>query len=168
MPMIQTPGIDGSCAQESSTSILEDTLFDVYEVLREKEIATAQMRQEVEALRVVCQMLHSEDESIPDTWESSTERPKVNRDEHQEERTSVVGAVSEREAILASIRARLVEAKPNDPPKESTSVVVQFRHAALGASRALLKLVPYSRFFEKKPQQNSIRNLFERFGRNAA
>ena len=163
MRMIQTPGIDGRCAPKTSASILEDNLLDVYEVMREKEIAIAQIRREVEALRLVCQMLEKEGDSIPSTLETSPEL----KDEHREN-SDVVAPDSERQAVLASIRARLADAEPTDPPKESRSVVVQFRDAALGASRALLKRVPNSRLFERKPQQSAIRNLFERFGRNAA
>jgi hypothetical protein len=139
---------------------LEDKLLDVYEVLREKEVAITGIRQEIDALRLVCQMLEDGDHPIPNTSEASTKGA--------DEQTSVVSPVSERQAILAGIRARLEDAKPNDLPKKSCGVLVQFTHSALGASRALFKRVSHNRLLERRPEHNAIRNLFERFGRNAA
>jgi hypothetical protein len=165
--MIQTPGIDGRCAPKKSASILEDNLLDVYEVMKEKEIAIAQLRREVEALRLVCQMVQDQDDSVPNTLELCSERLEEHGDEHREI-DNVASAVIEREAVLASIRTRLVNAKLTDPANRSRNVAAQFRQAALGASRALLKRIPYRRLIERKPQANPMRNLFERFGGNAA
>jgi hypothetical protein len=156
--MIQTPGIVGSWRPAKSASILEDKVLDVYKVLKQKEIAIAQLRREIQALRVVCRMLQNEDDSIPHTIDSPTE---------QRDTTNVVGPVSERDAILASIRVRLVDAQTNTP-KGYRGVVAQFRQAAVGASRALLKRVSYSRLFERKPQQQAIGSLPERVGHPAA
>ena len=134
-------------------------MLDLYEIVKEKETAIAQLRQEVEALRLVCQMLQDEDDSFPTTFDSSAA---------DREGTSAPAPVNDREATLASIRIRLMDARSNNPAKESRSAVVQFRQAALEASRALFKRIPRSRFSEKAGQGNAIRNLFERFGRHAA
>jgi hypothetical protein len=139
-------------------SILEDKVLDVYKVLKQKEIAIAQLRREIQALRLVCGMLQNEDNSIPNAADLPTERG---------DKTNAVAPVGERDAILASIRVRLVEAQTNTP-KGYRAVVGQFRQAAVGASRALLKRIRYRHLFERKPQQQAMRSVPDGIGHHAA
>ncbi len=138
-------------------------MLDVYEIVKEKEVAIAQLRQEVEALRMVCQMLQDEGESVADITDSGIEP-----EETEPDKTTEISPVDDREAILASIRIRLIDARSKNSADESKSAVGQFRKAALDASRALFKRIPHSHFCEKIGQGNTIRSLFGRFGRHAA
>ena len=136
---------------------------DVHKVLREKKTAIKRVRREIEALRLVCQMMESEKDSPVDsiriTLESSVER---------EEKTDVVSPADERKAALEEIRARLEEAEQKEPKKENgRSVLLQCRQAAVNASQTFLKRVRDSRLWERDPQRNSIREFLDRFGRAA-
>jgi len=136
---------------------------DVYAVLKQKEIAIERVHREIEALRLVCRMMESEQRSrvgsIRITLQSSTER---------EEESHLVPATEGRKAALEQIRARLVEGGSKEINKENgRSVLLQFRQAAVNASHTLLKRVRDSRLWERDPQRNSIRDLLDRFGRAA-
>ncbi|HXJ86734.1 MAG TPA: hypothetical protein VMS18_07960 [Candidatus Binatia bacterium] len=143
-------------------AIPENKVPHVYEVLREKEIAIERLREEIEALRLVCQMVHNEADSTADTFESEIQ---VTRGNH----ASAIRPTDDKAATLARIRARLV-----DPSGESIrnngggSALLQFREAALSASRAFLKRVLDSRSAGRAPQRSGIRELFVRFGRSNA
>ena len=133
----------------------------VYEVLKEKEIAIEQLRREIDALRFVCQMLHSDDDSTPDTSESGGERSNV----ELEEKTGLLRRADEKEVSLARFRVRLDSAQRKSARNGNASVLLQFREAALSASSALLNRV---RSWEGEPQRKTIRYLFERLGRSSA
>jgi hypothetical protein len=136
---------------------------DVYAVLREKELAIERVRREIEALRVVCQLVTKEEDPIPDTiriLESNTE---------PEEKTMVVSPAEEKKAALAQIRARFLDSDPRETRKETgASVLVQFRQSALIASQVFLKRVRDSRLWQGELQRNAIRDLFGRSARSNA
>ena len=133
---------------------------DVYEVLREKEIAIERVRGELEALRSVCHLLCDERDSTSGAFESGVER---------KEKSDVLRLANEREYALARIRARLVDTRPKSIKKGSgSSVLIQFRQVAVGASRTFLRRVLDSRLLEHEPQRKAFRDLFERFGRSSA
>jgi len=152
-------------------SFLENKVPHVYEVLKEKESAIEQLRQEIKALRLVCQILHDEGDSDPRTFESGIKPPDIEPEGIERiQKADVVRPADEREASLARIRARLDDARgKNAHTGGGRSALLRFRQAALGASRAFLKRILDSRSPEREPQQKTIRNFFERFGRpNAA
>lgn len=127
---------------------------DIYELLREKEIALARVRQEVEALRLACPLLLDETD-MPNTSSAGMER--------EEESDVIVQPSDERADSLAWIRARLVAAQPPRVAKQGEkSVVLKFKRVALGASRTLLKRVRDSRLLQPEFQRKSVRDLFER------
>lgn len=132
----------------------------VYEVLREKEVAIEQLRREVEALRVVCQMLREHDSALE---ESRVELSRV-EPENQSDRFC---RVDDKEESLARIRARLDSEVERSAPSP-TSVLLQFKEAALGASRTLLNRLVEFRSGESEPERKTIRYLFARFGRTDA
>lgn len=135
---------------------------DVYAVLKKKQTAIKRVRREIEALRLVCHMMESENsraDSIRITMESSMER---------EEKTHVVSPGEERKAALEQIRARFVEGGRKEIKKENgRSVLLQCRQAAVNASHTFLRRVRDSRLWERDPQRNSIREFLDRFGRAA-
>ena len=136
---------------------------DVRAVLREKKTAIKRVRREIEALRLVCQMMENEKDSPVDslriTLESSVE---------PEEKTLVVPPADERKAALEEIRTRFEEAGRTEIKKENgSSVLLQCRQAAVNASHTFLKRVRDSRLWERDPQRNSIRDFLDRFGRAA-
>ena len=133
---------------------------DVYEVLREKEIAIDRARREIEALRSVCHLLCDEGDSTSRAFESGVE-PK--------EESDVLRLAKEKEEALARIRARLVDTRPKSIKKGNGSrVLLQFRQVALGASRTFLKRVLDSPLLEHEPQRKAFLDLFERLGRSSA
>lgn len=133
---------------------------DVYEVLREKEIAIERVRREIEALRSVCYLLCDEGDSTSHGFESGVER---------KEESDVLILAKERQDALAQIRARLVDTRPKSIKKGSgSSVLLQFRQVALGASRTFLRRVLDSPLLEREPQRKAFRDLFERLGRSTA
>lgn len=139
---------------------LEDHLRDIYEVLKEKEIALARVRREVEALRLVCTLLCDEGDSTPITLKSA-----IKLREKREVVRRVDGRADERAAALAQIRARFVDAQPQTVQTKIESergVLLQFREIALGASRTLLKRVRNSRLLEPEFQRKTVQDLFER------
>ena len=138
---------------------------DVYTVLREKETAIERVRREIEALRLVCHMMQSENDSRVDsiriTLESSIEP-------EEEEKTNGVSLTDEKKAALEQIRERFEEAPRKEGEKENgTSVLLQFREAARNASHTFLKRVRDRRLGEPETERKGIRNFFERFGRAA-
>ena len=136
---------------------------DVRAVLREKKTAIKRVRREIEALRLVCQMMESEKDSPVDsiriTLESSGER---------EEKTNVASSADEKKAAIEQIRARFEEGGQKEVKKENErSVLLQCRQAAVNASHTFLKRVRDSRLWERDPQRNSIRDFLDRLGRAA-
>jgi hypothetical protein len=132
----------------------------VYEVLREKEIAIERVRREIEALRSVCHLLCDEGDSTSDAFESGVER---------KEKSDVLRPANERGDAVARIRARLVDTRPKSVKKGSgSSVLLQFRQVALGASRTFLRRVLDSPLLEHEPQRKAFRDLFERLARSNA
>lgn len=125
---------------------------NIYEVLREKEHSIERVRREIEALRLVCSLLQEEGDSITGTFEAHIER---------EEPGNAVVRTDEQKAWLAPIRAQLASAQRNHA---STGVLIQFRRAALGASRRFLKRVLDSPMLEREPQRKSIQDFFKRHG----
>lgn len=150
-------------------SLLENKVRHVYEVLREKEIAIEQLRQEIEALRCVCQMLHGEDDSALSAPESGGERPSVEAaNVTLVEKADLPRRIDEREVSLARIRQRLNHAQRKSVPIGNANVLLQFKEAALGASRIFLNRVRDLRLRKGEPQRKTIRYLFERLGRSSA
>lgn len=136
---------------------------DVHKVLREKKTAIKRVRREIEALRLVCQMMESAKDSPTDsiriTMESSLER---------EEKSHVVSPADEKKAALEQIRERFEEGGRTEVKKENgRSVLLQCRQAAVNASQTFLKRVRDSRLWERDPQRNSIREFLDRLGRAA-
>lgn len=138
---------------------------DVYAVLREKELAIECVRREIEALRVVCQLLARDNEADPTRdsiriLESSTE-PETN--------TMAVSPADEKKAALAQIRARFLDAgqKKASMPN-GASVLLHFRESALSASHTFLRRVRDSRLWQGELQGNTIRDLFGRSARSDA
>ena len=126
---------------------LEDHLQDIYELLREKEIALESVRQEVEALRLACPLLLDE---------CDTPRTSGAGLEQEQESNVVVQRSDDRAASLALIHARLVAASSPRLTKESEkSVLLKFTQAALGASRTLLKRVRDSRLLQPEFQRKT-------------
>ena len=133
---------------------------DVHHVLREKEVVLKQVRREIEALRLVCNLLYDEGDFTPNILESGLER---------EEESDVFRLVEEREDALARIRERPVDTPPRNIKKGSgRSVLLQFRQVALDASRMFLRRVLDSSLLGHDPQRKSIRDLYERLGRFGA
>ena len=138
---------------------------DVYAVLREKEAGIERVRREIEALRLVCHMMESENDSRVDsiriTLESSIEP-------EEEEKPHEASLTEEKKAALEQIRERFGEAPRKDVTKENgRSVLLQFREAARNASQTLLKRVRDRRLGEPAAERKGIRDFFERFGRAA-
>jgi len=131
----------------------------VYDVLSEKETAIKRLRREIDALRLVCQMVHEEGDSSPNACDSSVER---------EDDTEAVRRAHEKEAALARLRIRLLEEPQEGATESSGNVLLQFGRAALGASRSLLKRVLVTRLLEREPPGKTIRDVFERLGRSPA
>ena len=136
---------------------------DVRAVLREKKTAIKRVRREIEALRLVCQMMESEKDSRVDsiriTMESSVER---------KEKTNVAPPAEEKKAALEEIRSRFEEGGEKEIKKENgRSVLLQCRQAAVNASQTFLRRVRDSRLWERDPQRNSIRDFLDRLGRAA-
>jgi len=131
----------------------------VHEVLSEKEMAIKRLRREIDALRLVCQMVHEEGDSSPNACDSRVEG---------EDDTEAVRRAHEKEAVLARVRIRLLEEPQKGATESSGNVLLQFRRAALGASRSLLKLVLDTPFLERKPPAKAIRDVFGRLGRSPA
>jgi hypothetical protein len=150
-------------------ALLENKVRHVYEVLREKEIAIERLRQEIEALRVVCQILHGEDDSAPSASESGGEGPIVElANVRPEGKADVLRRADEMEVSLARIRERLGSAQRNSVRSGYASALLQFREAALNASRAFLHRVRTFRSWEGESQRKSMRDLFDRTGRSNA
>ena len=136
---------------------MEDHLRDVYEVLKEKQIALQRLTQEVEALRLACPLLLDEGDSVT---------PVVGMQQQESNRSAQTS--NEVAASLEAIRIQLVAALPADvAPQIQKSVLLKFRETALGVSHKLLKRVRDSRLLESEFQRKSVRDLFERFS-NAA
>lgn len=137
---------------------------DVYAVLREKELAIKRVRQEIEALRTVCQLLAEEEEDFRRNSIRITESSK-----ELEEKTAVISPTDGKEAALAQIRSRFLDAGRKEISKENgRSVLLQFRQSALGASQTFLKRVRDSRLWQREIQRNTIRDLFGRSTRSHA
>lgn len=137
---------------------------DVYAVLREKKLAIKRVRREIEALRVVCQLIaQNEEDPNRDTiriLESSTE---------PEEKTTIVSPAEEKKAALAQIRTRFLDADQREMRKENgRSVLLQFSQSALSVSQTFLKRVCDSRLWQGEFQRNTIRDLFGRSARSNA
>ena len=139
---------------------------DVYAVLREKKLAIKRVRREIEALRVVCQLIaQNEEDPNRDTiriLESSTD---------PEEKTAVVSPAEdeEKKAALAQIRTRFLDADQREMRKENgRSVLLQFSQSALSVSQTFLKRVRDSRLWQGEFQRNTIRDLFGRSARSNA
>ena len=130
---------------------------DIYDVLREKEVALARVRQEVEMLRLACPLLLDE-------GDSSTLVAGM-----QPRESNVVARRSDEVADpLEPIRIQLAAVSAREAIGENEkSALLKFREAALGASRKLLKRVRDSRLLESEFQQKTVRDLFERLS-NAA
>ena len=128
-------------------------------VLREKEIAIERIRQEVEALRLVCHLLDDEDQSTPNTDELD-----VALDEKDEENA----LTDKRKESLAEIRERFLYPAGSEIKSASgRNVLLQFRQAALGASRTFVKRVRDSRS-ELEIRWKTFIELFERPERSNA
>lgn len=137
---------------------------DVYAVLREKELAIKRVRQEIEALRTVCQLLAEEEEDFRRNSIRITESSK-----ELEEKTAVISPTDGKEAALAQIRSRFLDAGRKEISIENgRSVLLQFRQSALGASQTFLKRVRDSRLWQREIQRNTIRDLFGRSTRSHA
>jgi hypothetical protein len=136
---------------------LEDHLQDIYDVLREKEVALARVRQEVEMLRLACPLLLDEGDS---STLVAGMQPR--------ERNVVARRSDEVADPLEPIRIQLAAVPAREAIGENEkSALLKFREAALGASRKLLKRVRDSRLLESEFQQKTVRDLFERLS-NAA
>lgn len=133
------------------------------EVLKEKEVAIEKLRVEIDALRLVCPLLHDDGDFNP-TFDSGDKTAAIEFGE----KAAVVPPADEREACLARIRARLGDHADKSAAPSGRNVLLQFRQAALGASRALLKRVPSSRFLNRELQRRTIRSLFEWSGPSSA
>jgi len=137
----------------------------LYEVLKEKEIGIARLRQEIDALRLVCPLLHDDGDFTPSSvkvGDNASQMPS-------QDNIRITLTADEKEACLARIRARLGDADQKSVvPAGARNALLQFRQAAMGASRALLKRVPPSRFPDIAPHRRSFRSLFERLGRSSA
>ena len=136
---------------------------DIRAVLRVKKTAITRVRREIEALRLVCQMMESEKDSGVDsiriTMESSVER---------EEKTNEASPAEETKAALEEIRTQFEEGGQKEIKKESgRSVLLQCKQATVNASQTFLRRVRDSRLWERDPQRNSIREFLDRFGRAA-
>lgn len=130
---------------------------DIYQVLREKEAAIERVRREIEALRLVCRLMDSEDDTTTNASESGIEG---------EEKVDVISPVGERDESLARIRERLVKAR--ESKVSGTNILLQFREVAVGTSRTLLKRVLDMRLLEREPQRKTIQNIAERLDRSNA
>lgn len=129
-------------------------------VLREKEIAIERIRQEVEALRLVCHLLDDEDQSTPNPDESD-----LALDEKVVEENALT---DKREESLAEIRERFLYPTGSEIKSASgRNVLLQFRQAALGASRTFVKRVRDSRS-ELEIRWKTFIELFERPERSNA
>jgi hypothetical protein len=133
------------------------------EVLKEKEVAIEKLRVEIDALRLVCPLLHDDGDFNP-TFDSGDKTADIEFGE----KAAVEPPADEREACLARIRARLGDRAEKSAAPSGRNVLFQFRQAALGASRALLKRVPSSRFLNRELQRRTIRSLFEWSGPSSA
>ena len=129
----------------------------VYEVLKEKEIAVERVRREIEALRLVCQLLEQAD-STPVACESDSEPEKT---------AEPAPTVDQRAAALEQIRVRLAEERPV-VTGEHTGRLLQFTRTAIRASRTIVNRVPDSPLLERESQRKTIRDLFERLARSNA
>ena len=130
---------------------------DIYDVLREKEVALARVRQEVEMLRLACPLLLDEGDS---STLVAGMQPR--------ERNVVARRSDEVADPLEPIRIQLAAVPAREAIGENEkSALLKFREAALGASRKLLKRVRDSRLLESEFQQKTVRDLFERLS-NAA
>lgn len=132
---------------------------DVYEVLREKEIAIERVRREIEALRLALPLLNDEGDSTTNTLESGI----------SEEKAEVFSPAGESEDALARIRGRFVETGQKGI-KEGTGrrVLLQFKDIALSVSRTFLKRVLGSPLLEREPQRKTIHHLSEQLERSNA
>jgi len=131
---------------------------DVYEVLREKEIAIERVRREIEAMRSVLHLLNDESDSTPNTLESGSE-----------EKADVVSSAGESEDALARIRMRFVDAgRKGIKEGPGRSVLLQFKDIVLGVLRTFLKRVLDSPLFEREPQRKTIHHVSERLERSNA
>lgn len=130
------------------------------EVLREKEIAIEQVRQEIKALRLVCHLVDDKGDSTDITFGSDVEG---------QEKIDAVCLSADTADALARIRARLTDAGQEASKKENAgSGLLQFTKAALGASRTFLNRVLESPLLEREAQRKTIRDLFERLARSNA
>jgi len=150
-----------SGSRQNRTSFLENKVSYLYQVLEEKEIAIERLRQEIEALRLVCQMVHEQGDSTADTFDPGIE---FERDNH----ASAIRPTDDRTVTLARIRARLVDERAESIHNKGwRTSLLQFRDAALSASRAL-KRVFDGRSAGREPQRSGVREIFVRFGRSNA
>ena len=142
----------------------------VDEVLKEKELAIERLRREIEALQLVCPLLHDNGDFRSSNAEPGDESSVIRLGSGItcEVDAGILDPADEKAACIARIRSRLGDTGQRNVPTGGRNVLLQFGQAALDASRALLKRVQYNRLLEKKPPQGAIRNLFERFGRHAA
>jgi hypothetical protein len=132
---------------------------DVYEVLREKEIAMERVRREIEAMRSVLHLLIDESDSTPITLESGI----------SEEKADVVSSAGEGEDAIARIPMRFVDAgRKGIMEGTGRSVLLQFKDIVLGVLRTFLKRVLDSPLFERKPQRKTIHHVSERLERSNA
>ncbi len=131
----------------------------VWEVLRQKEIAVERVRREVEALRLVCPLLDDGLSSTLDNLQSSIER------EHDFPRFA-----DYKKDSSEPIAPRILEAERNEIVNQlkQRNVLLEFGQVALGASRTFLKRVLDSRLLEGEPQRKGIRDFIERLGRSSA
>jgi hypothetical protein len=137
---------------------------DVYAVLREKELAIERVRREIEALRVVCQLLAKEEGD----FRRNTMRI-IESNMEPEDKTVVVFPADHKKVALAQIQARFLDARLGENRKENgRSALLQFRQSALGASQTFLKRVRNRRVGQRETQRNTIRDLLERFARSNA
>lgn len=135
----------------------------VHEVLSEKEISIDRLRREIDALRLVCDMLHEEGDADPTAFELAIEQSEG------EGTTESIPLADEKEASLARIRVRFIDGQENNVTTNTEpSVPLDSSHSTPGDSRSFLKRVLDIRFLEREPQRKAIRDLFQRFGRSNA
>lgn len=142
---------------------------NVYEVLSEKESAIERVRREIEALHLVSHLLADDDDA-----RSNAPVPGVGS-EGNIVRVGQRGSLLGRKApdrvdpvSVARLRTQLVGAAKPATKGKGRSVLLQFRDAAVGASRTFLRRVLDSRLLEPEVRQELIRELLQRFARSPA
>lgn len=104
---------------------------DIYEVLREKEVAMLQIRQELEALRSVTPLLSDERSAISLSTSCGTSGDSRVSELREALRTAAPLLADEAEEMDPAIRARLVEAGEIDSKLgRGSRISRQLRHFA--------------------------------------